>query len=420
MRKFLLLAFAILLFPISALADDSLSISGYYKSFFVVFDPPEFRNPSALPLPDQSVAGSVNNRLRLSCFYKPNNRFSFNVAYDISPRVQDSSLFGSSLTFAEIDPFGYRFSDLNTRLYPSQDEEVDSFAIFQNLDRAFATITTQRADIFIGRQAIAWGSARVINPTDIIAPFSYEELDVEDRIGVDAVRVRVPMGFMGEFDLGYIFGKDFKVEKSAFYVRNKFYALETDVSLLLLGFRENLLAGIDVARSIGGAGFWFESAYVFVDALDGYEAGKEHNYFRASIGLDYSFTEKTYGFIEYHFSEAGSREPENYLKNLSSPAFTEGAVYLMGEHYLAPGMTYQITPLITFTGQMLINVTDPSAFLAPQVEYNIAKNIYLSAGAFIGLGENPEFVITNGPSPVFRSEFGGYPNIYYTSFRIYF
>ncbi|MGB2697356.1 MAG: hypothetical protein WBD28_05785, partial [Candidatus Zixiibacteriota bacterium] len=102
--------------------------------------------------------------------------------------------------------------------------------------------------------------------------------------------------------------------------------------------------------------------------------------------------------------------------------YREGPVYLMGRHYLAPGFSHQITPLITFTGEALINLSDPSLFLVPQLEYNIAENIYLSAGAYLGLGKSPEMRKKQEGEPKLQlgSEFGSYPDLYFTSFRVYF
>jgi hypothetical protein len=422
MRK--VIAFALLGFilPTSGFTADTFRISGYYKNFFTVFDSPEPKTPE--PTPSEPVIGAVSNRLRLNLFYKPGNRLSFQAAYNFSPRVQDASLFENQPVIA-IDPSGYRVADLDSRVYPDENVPVGSFGIFQNLDRALITLNAGFADISVGRQAIAWGSARMLNPTDIIAPFTFEELDTEERIGVDAIRVQIPVGAMGEFDTGYIFGKVFAFGKSAFFLRSRLNAVETDVSILLLEFRENLLAGFDITRAIGGAGFWFEGAYVFTGAFDD-DKTQSDNYLRASIGLDFSFSGKTYGAIEYHFSQAGAKKPEDYLTHLTQPAYTNGAVYLMGRHYLVSGLTYQITPLITFSGQALFNLSDPSMFLSPQIEYNIAQDIYISAGAFIGIGKRPLlFPPQNGgeddaPIQQFRSEFGGYPNIYFSSFRIYF
>ena len=171
-----------------------------------------------------------------------------------------------------------------------------------------------------------------------------------------------------------------------------------------------------IARGIGGAGFWLEAAYVYADTFDGKNEGTE-NYLRASVGLDYSFAGRAYGFIEYHFSAAGAGEPENYLDNLSEPAYTDGAVYLLGRHYLAPGLTFQITPLISLGGVVLSNISDPSVFPSLQFEYNFAQDIYISAGGFIGIGKRLE---TESEELEFRSEFGGYPTLFFSSFRIYF
>jgi hypothetical protein len=196
--------------------------------------------------------------------------------------------------------------------------------------------------------------------------------------------------------------------------------MKTDISVLLIDFRENLLAGLDLASSWGGAGIWLEAAQVWPGALsEDSEKNSDANYLTISLGSDYSFGEKTYGFIEYHFNQAGSVNSKDYINQLSETAYTEGSVYLLGEHYIIPGITYQITPLIIFNGQLLTNLNDPSAFFYSMLEYNIAPNIYLSAGAFVGIGKGPRFP-QSSPTATLDSEFGTYPDIYFTSFSIYF
>ena len=390
-----------------ALANDELQISGYYKNFSTGLDS---------PLPDEPIFGAVNNRLRLNCTYAPIDTLSFDLSYDFAPRIQDPSLFSEPPIAAATDSPRYRVADFDSTIYPGKNDPAGSFGLFQNLDRASIAYGADFGDITIGRQAIAWGSARVVNPTDVVAPYAYNQLDTEDRIGVDAIRVQIPIGVLGEFDTGYVFGEDLALEKSAFFLRSQLNAIETDFSIILLGFREHLMTGFDIARGIGGAGFWLEAGYVYANAFDSENAEAE-NYLRASIGLDYSFGGVAYGFIEYHFSGAGAGAPGDYLANLAQPAYTDGGVYLMGKHYLVPGLTYQITPLISLSGVILSNVSDLSVFPSLQVEYNLAQDIYLSAGGFIGIGKRPE---TEDEETQFRSEFGGYSSFYFLSFRIYF
>ena len=388
------------------IATAELKIGGYYKNFFTAFNS---------PFPDAPVTGVVVNRLRLNLSYAPADSLSFAFAYDFAPRVQDPLLFSQSPIAVGTASSRYRVADLDSPLYPRTDEPVGSVGIYHNLDRASVQFSTDFADFSIGRDAIAWGSARIINPTDIIAPYTYDQLDTEDRVGVDAIRVRIPIGVMGEVDTGYIFGNNFNFGKSAVFLRTQLNAVETDFSILLMEFQRDLLIGLDITRGIGGAGFWLETAYVFTTPFDDLPDAAD-NYLRTSVGLDYSFGGETYTFIEYHFNGAGAKNPENFLTNLEQPAYTRGGVYLLGTHYLAPGITHQLTPLISFSGQMLFNLSDPSTWIAPQIAYNVAEDIHLSVGGFISVGKRPK----NGDSTQFQSEFGSYPNLLFSSFRVYF
>ena len=373
-------------------------LSGFYRGFSVAFDSPQVGVP---------IKGMVSNRLRFNLANSFSEHISVDLAYDFILRIQDSTLFENQAEILTIDPHDYRVADLESPIYPGDNDPIGSVGVFQNFDRANVTARLSFADVIVGRQAIAWGSARVVNPTDVIAPFTYSELDTEDCSGVDAVRVRVPIGALSEVDVGYVFGRDFAVDRSAFFARGQFNVSETDMAPLLVRFREQLLFGIDVARGIGSVGAWIEGARVFSMGRDA------SDYFRVSTGMDYSFGGETYGFIEYHFNGAGVRDPEDYLVNLNRPTYRDAAVYLMGAHYFALGTTHQITPLVALSGQFLANVTDSSFFFSPAIEYNIEQDFYLSAGAFVGIGDRPQ-------GGHFQSEFGGYSNILFFSFRIYY
>jgi len=404
-RKIVMLIVCLLTVPFVKNANAELQLGGYYKNFFTTFNSLSTNEP---------MMGAVVNRLRFNSFYTPSDSLSFSFAYDFTPRVQDPSLFTESPFAVGIATSRYRLADFDSRIYPSQDESTANVGIYHNLDRASVQISTDFADISIGRDAIAWGSARIINPTDIVAPYNYDQLDTEDRVGVDAVRIRIPVGSLGEVDTGYIFGTDFNFDKSAIFLQTQLNAVETDFSILLLEFQKSLLLGLDIARGIGGAGFWFETAYVFAEPF--VEPNTSENYLRASVGLDYSFGGETYTFIEYHFNGAGTNKPENFLNNLDQPAYVRGGVYLLGLHYIAPGFTHQLTPLISFSGQLLFNLSDPSAWVAPHIAYNIAEDIHLSVGSFFSFGKRPK----NGEVPQLQSEFGTYPNLFFTSFSVYF
>ena len=406
MRKILVLIICLMTMPLVRITDAEFRVGGYYKNFSTVFNS---------PFPDAPMTGIAVNRLRFNLSHAPTDTLSFAVAYDFTPLVQDPLLFSESPFAVGVASSRYRVVDFDAQIYPSTDAAMGSVGIYHNLDRAAVQFSTDFADFSIGRDAIAWGSARIINPTDIIAPYTYDQLDTEDRVGVDAARVRIPVGVMGEVDTGYIFGNNFDFDKSAAFLRTQLNAAETDFSILLLEFQRDLLIGLDVARGIGGAGFWLETAYVLTAPFDD-EPDASEDYLRTSVGLDYSFGGETYAFIEYHFNGTGAKRPQNYLTNLEQSAYTRGGVYLLGRHYLAPGFTHQLTPLISFSGQMLFNLSDPSTWVAPQVAYNVAEDIHLSVGGFVSIGKRPK----NGEASEFQSEFGSYPNLFFSSFRVYF
>lgn len=400
--------------------SGAFDFGGYYKNFGSVYDLPGHSLSHLVP--DPPSLGQVTSRLRLDGRLQLGADGSFHLAYDFAPRVEDELLSTVSPLFGAPTGGDYRALDFDRRLYPDPEDSAGIFSVLHNLDRVELTINAGRFDLILGRQAVAFGSARAVNPTDVVAPFTYTELDTEDRVGVDGVRVRTPLGFMGEIDAGYLFGKDFEFEQSAFFVRVKQYIARTDATVLMIGFRENLLLGLDLARSIGGAGAWFEAGYVFDDALADEQRTDKQDYFRATLGMDYSLTSTLYGFAEYHYNGPGGNA-EDFADNLSTTAYTEGGVYLMGRHYLIPGAFWQVTPLLSFGGEALANLNDPSILIAPSLEYNVAENVYLSIGAFVGVGkqvhiELDESLELEDIRP--RSEFGTYPDIYYTSFRVYF
>lgn len=386
----------------SAASADEVRLGGYFKTFFTALD---------APAPGGLTEGVGLTRLRLNLSWYPGENTAVEFAYAVAPRVQ--SVAGEDGGLPRPAPQSYRAADVRSRLYPAPGDRVGSFLVRQNLDRAYIAYSMSFVDLQIGRQPIAFGAARVLNPTDLIAPFTYEELDKEERVGVDALRLRAALGAKGEVDVGVVLGDGLKMGEGAFFARGSFYVRQTDLALMAVVFKENMLWGVDAARALGGAGAWLEAGYALAGALDDYRS--EENYLRLSAGLDYSFGAKSYGFVEYHFNGAGADAASDYLSQLGRAAYAEGAVYLLGRHYLSPGLSYQVTPLLAATAQALVNAGDGSTFISPRCEYSFAEDVFVEFGAFLGTGA---WLAANTGKP--RSEFGLYPRIYFTALRLYF
>lgn len=417
MRYFAVLA--MLLFTVlgeaqetDAKEDSKFTFSGYDKTFFLFYDMQKNTAP-------ESAYSTMQNTLRGRAFYKPKEWFSFEGAYQLSPSGANADISKAAFS-ASPSVNKYRLTDAPETIYHSDDQRLK---LLHSIDRLNIAFSLPFADIFIGRQAISFGSGLVVSPSDVFSPFSYQDLNKEEKVGVDAVRVKFPMGKMGEFDTGFVFGENGKFSKSAAFVSSKFYIWETNITLTVMDFMENLLASVNIERSIGGAGVWLEGAYTEEDILSGRKSAGRYG--RLTAGANYNFPNNIFVFGEYHYNSAGAVKAnlENYASNIKKTAYTEGGAYLQGQHYLAPGMSYQITPLLTGSFQMLINLTDPSFFMSPKLEYNVADNAYFDVGAFIGIGRTPgsiQIPFSDQTIPVPRSEFGMYPYMIYTSMRMYF
>ncbi len=401
MRK-IFLVFVILTFALHfsstfiSASDSEIRVGGYIRNFFIITDY------------DSDTAADALSRFRLKIDITPNESSSFEIAYELLPRLRKKNIDTVLAPVPGPALLSYRVWDFDEQLIPSNKSSNNDFILTHNLDRLYLTLSASSYDLYIGRQPVSFGSAHVISPTDIIAPFTYNTIAKEELTGVDALRFKKPLSDMGEFDLGLVFGENFEPDGSAGFVRLKTYQMKTDISVMAIVFKKNLLLGFDLARAIGGASAWLEAAEVFS------EETSSENYFRMSVGADYSFISGLYTYIEYHFNGAGSGGSENYFNSITETAFTDGAVYLLGKHYIAPGITYEINPLLIFRAQALINMEDASALGSTGVEYSLAEDIYVDVGSYVGIGDKSSDVLRP------KSEFGLYPDVYYAALNLYF
>ena len=387
-------------------ADDDWSIRGYLKSFALAQD--EFKLNDAPGGFDQGdPLYQSQNSIRVMFEYFLGDELAFEFHYEASPIYYSSPVVQSPLAGRTFTVVGnnYRLTDPSPTLGNVGDKSV----VYQNLDRANLQINLRSGDLTIGRQAISFGSARIINPTDVFLPFDVKTLNQEYRIGVDAIRFQKPLSDLSELDVGVILGEDGDEENSAAFVQALTNLSGVDISGTLIRYSRQNLIGAGIQSSLGDFGFWLEGAYVRGD----------DNYTRVSTGLDYAFNDSVFGAIEYHFSEAGASSPEEYISLVDEIAFQKGGVFLLGRNYLIPVVSWVASPLLTVSTQALINLDDSSAFLSVTGEYSVSENLYTNLGVYVFFGEELDFSLTY-PGFVIGSEYGGSPNLAYMSLKYYF
>lgn len=378
----------------SALAE--INVTGYLKSFAVRQD----RIDNPVFSSDRVYQSQNSLRLMLEGF---SDRSVWQIHYEISP-IHVNKRLGLDLSTFNVVGDSYRLTDLDASLT----HENRKNQTYQNLDRFNVQFQLDAGDLTIGRQAISFGSARIINPTDVFLPFDVQTFNTEYRTGVDAVRFQRPVGELGEIDFGLVIGDGAESENSAAFLQLRGNVDGKDLHFALIEYAEQTLVGVGLQSALGDFGFWFEAASV----------SGEEDYVRVSTGLDYAFTEFTFGQVEYHYNGAGSDEPEGYLELAGTLPYQRGGVFLFGEQYLIPSISQQLSPLWVVGMMAIVNLSDDSAFISLSAEYNVAENFYMDFGWYHFTGDDLEVSPVGLPQP--GSEYGFSPDTFYASIRYYF
>ena len=153
-------------------------------------------------------------------------------------------------------------------------------------------------------------------------------------------------------------------------------------------------------------------------SLSGVGVTGDEDFVRASLGLDYAFTEFTFGQVEYHYNGAGSDDPDDYISIANSHPYQRGGVFLFGEQYLIPTLSVQLSPLWVVNAVAILNLSDDSSFISLSAAHNVAENFYMDYGIYLFSGDDLD--ISPLGAPMLGSEYGSNPDMFYTSLRYYF
>ena len=443
--------FTTLSLPAFCFAGD-LSFSGYIKSYALAQDSITIENSRFETLntdvEDQSIAGSFQsqNALRLMSSYLSSDTGNFEVHYEVQPLYFSNSDMAAYYTDDSLGAINgtispatnqYRFKDFDAVLTNVGNHGV----VLQNLDRFNYQYSNQYGDLTIGRQVLSFGSSRFINPTDIFIPFAIQTLNQEYRVGIDAIRYKADVGDFAVIDMGLVIGEDGKKQNSAAFLRGKNSIKGNDIEAIAIILDDAWLLGGGIERAIGDFGFWFEMAYMDwqQSAVDENQVIEEfsantlpsnlitpytNNYWRSSIGSDYALNEEVIVMIEYHYNGAGSNNVEDYTELATQAPYQKAGVFLYGEHYIIPALTWLASPLVSLSASAFYNINDRSVFLTINSETSWSDNLYSDFGVYISHGDTLQYQISTGKTSsgdyLFGSEFGAYPLSIYASLRYYF
>ncbi len=447
---------------------DSFSFSGYVKSYALAQESVSIQSESidksliesitteeitiennSVQNPAQNIAGNFQsqNALRLMASYLSSSKGNIEIDYEIQPLYFSNSTMAEYYTKENLGVIGgtvssasnqYRFKDLDAVLSDVGNHGV----VLQNLDRFNYQYSNQYGDLTIGRQVLSFGSARFTNPTDIFIPFAIQTLNQEYRVGIDVIRYKADVGDFAVIDMGLVIGEDGKKQNSAAFLRGKNSIQGNDIEVIAIILDDAWLLGGGIERSIGDFGFWFEAAYMdwqqsnnqeennlleniskdnpTTNTLPSADAYTE-NYWRSSIGSDYALNEDVIIMIEYHYNGAGSNNVDDYITLATQAPYQKAGVYLYGEHYIIPALTWLASPLVSVSASAFYNISDSSVFLTVSSETSWSDNLYSDFGLYVSHGDTLQYNASNADiGYTLGSEFGAYPLSIYASLRYYF
>ncbi len=261
------------------------------------------------------------------------------------------------------------------------------------MDRAVLKLYFKHLDISLGRQAIAWGTGYAFNPTDIWN--IKDPLDADaPKTGLNAFRAEIPLGELSGLDIILSPGRDFYHSSVGGRIKANYAGNDISFSAIkymnadreLLGLPEKLLLGADIISQIGEVGVLAEAAFnnPIYYPMEYWET--DSAFFQADIGVNYTLDNGIYMMAEYYYNGAGS----SYYQDYSTDGFIKmmaGEMSGFGQHYVMLGVTKELYNHLMFSGFAIINTTDTSFMLLPEVSYSLSDNVEFKLGIQAAFGD---------------------------------
>ena len=403
----------LLLASSTALASDeppvTVSANGHVKSFALATVPYDHVLMPASP----TGQGVLDARLNLGLQYKKLLRFE--VAHAVT------SLLGSPASSLGVAQTGVAIEapEALPLSWAALDEPDSTFSLTGRTDRLLVKLRVPHLDLTLGRQPISFGTGLFFTPLDLVNPFTPATIDSEYKPGVDAFRVDGFVGVSTRLTAVAAYAGDWSLEGTTFALNGQTTVGVTDLGLFYGLVQADHVIGATAVSGIGPIGIHADAA-VTIPASD-----DEDVFFRGVLGADGRPTNTTSIFGEVYVQTFGTTDYSEYLNLVTSDRFARGEVWTVGLLYAGLGISQEIVPTFTANLSVLSNVLDPSAFLAPGINWSVAEEADVIAGGYIGLGKRPEEVdilalLDPQADLGIRSEFGVLPTTFFVQVRTYF
>lgn len=316
-------------------------------------------------------------------------------------------LQGSFLVPDAIQNDDRRLMDL-THVISDNDERI----VLHRLDRLHLGYTGDKAVLRVGRQAVSWGNGLIYNPVDFFNPFDPAAVDKEYKTGDDMAYGQYLMDSGNDWQFVSVWRRDedghtgHEVNSNAL----KYHAFigEHELDVLVAEHFDDEIFSAGGVTSWGGSIVRGDVVVTDTD-LD--------TYFSVVANLSYSWMlggKNMSGVVEYFHNGMGLQE-EDYNNIANEPDLTSrlsrGELFTIGRHYLAGGVTIELTPLINVTPNVFLNLGDGSGLAQFSGQYDLEQNWQILLALNIPFGSSgTEFGGLD--TPVENKQFSNGPGLF--------
>lgn len=338
----------------------------------------------------QSAGGQVHEKLNVHVAYEQRAR-------SLSEGVGDGG--GEGILLAE-GQAPYRLASLEGELVAVG----ASFAYRHELDRLQAAYRLGRGELIVGRQAVGWGRGVLFSAVDLFAPFTPLESDREWRRGVDAIRLRLPLGDLHSLD--GVAALSETVGTSAFLARLQGYWGALDGEMILGWRRRDWLTAVALSAPLGLAEVHTEAAFfVLPEALP----NGRRQAVQAVLGGSYHW-DRWGGLLfvgEYHYAGFALPDRELAVQWLADSSYAKrlqmGDVVVEGRHAGALQISWGLGYAAPLSFAWVFSPRDASGVGTLSLSWLFSDNLTLAASAYTPYGKEPR-------AGELRSEYGGTPS----------
>lgn len=354
-------------------------IQGYYKNLFTISKTTD----------TEEDFFADTQRLRMGFKLNMSDALLANIIFDQEAIVGDFAHTADFNAIRNRNQKNLAFLD-GDKVYTDTDHLYAKYSLY----RAYLKYYHSGFQATLGKQLIDWGRCRFWSSMDLFNPISPLDIEWDERIGVDALNIELPLSSLSSLNIIYAPRRSFE-ESSA---GSRVYYQAGNYDLFFMGgeFKKDEVVGFGFDGYIGDGGVRGEFTQTHAD--------NERDFFRGVIGAEYNFPNKVYILGEYFYN--GGAENNNIAEFISSYQLSS-RVLTLEKNLLGLWIEYEITPLIKWENYAIYDFDSKGVFLNPELRYNIWKNFDLSLGMQLFWGNRD-------------SEFGSYQNLYYLQTKYFF